>query len=403
MEEKIKVGIEKIGIFIPNQYIDLKTLAEHRGIDPAKWTKGIGQETMAVLSKDQDIISMGANACIKILDDEDKSTIDQIIFATESSLDFSKASSTYIHKLLDIQPFAKSYEIKQACYSATASIQNALDYVRLRPNRKVLVISSDVSKYGLNTSGEVTQGAGAIAFLISSKPKVLEILDKSVSYTENSFDFWRPSYSDYPLVEGKYSTELYISVFKTLVKEFENRYPSSLNDTEAILFHLPFSKMGLKALQSLKEDVIQNAEPNYKALENKFDIWESNYETSIIYGKQVGNIYTGSLYLGLISLLMNGNLEDGSNIALFSYGSGSVAEFFMGRLSTNYKNYLYREDIESLLSRRKEMSIETYEKEYKDYRYTEDVGDIDNTGQHLESGFYLEKVKDSKRYYNYKN
>jgi len=402
MKENIKVGIEKIGIYIPNQFIDLKTLAEYRGVDPNKWTKGIGQETMSVLSKDQDIVSMGANACLKILDQEDKNSIDQIIFATESSLDFSKASSTYIHKLLEIQPFAKSYEIKQACYSATASIQNALDYVRLRPDRKVLVISSDVSKYGLNSSGEVTQGAGAIALLVSSKAKVLEISNKTVSYTENAFDFWRPSYSDYPLVEGKYSTELYISVFKNLIKEFENRYPKSLLNTQAILFHLPFSKMGLKALQSLKEDVLSSEDSKLKYLAEKFTDWEANYETSIIYGKQVGNIYTGSLYLGLISLLMNGQLEDGSNIALFSYGSGSVAELFTAKLSENYKNYLYREDIESLLSRRREMSIETYEREYKDYRYTENVGDIDNTGVHLESGFYLEKVIDSKRYYNFK-
>lgn len=402
MEIFTKVGIEKIGIFIPKEYINLESLAEYRGVDPRKWTVGIGQDYMSVLSVDQDIISMGANACLKILDEEDKEKIDQIIFATESSLDFSKASSTYIHKLLKIQPFAKSYEIKQACYSATAAIQNALDYVRLRPDRKVLVISSDVSKYGLNSSGEVTQGAGAIAILISSKPKVMEITSKSISHTENAFDFWRPTYSDYPLVEGKYSTELYIKVFITIVKEFSNRYKGTISSLDAIIFHLPFSKMGMKAIKALEEEIEKGNLVLEEDIEDRFELWYENYEKSIIYGKQVGNIYTGSLYLGLISLLMNANLADGSEIGLFSYGSGAVAELYTGILSENYQNYLYRQDIESLLDRRREMTIEEYERDYANYRYTENLGDIDNSKREVEEGFYLYKVVDDKRYYKLK-
>lgn len=396
------VGIEKIGIFIPKNYIDLAKLAEHRGIDPLKWTQGIGQEKMSVMNRDQDVVSMGANACLKILDDEDRESIDQVVFATESSLDFSKASSTYIHNLLGIQPFARSYEIKQACYSATAAIQLACDYVRLRPDRKVLIISSDISKYGLMSSGEATQGAGALAILISSKPKVLRITEKSVSYTENSFDFWRPSYSDYPFVEGKFSIQLYKDAFINIVKEFNNRYPNTLENIKAVLFHLPFSKMGKKALESLKEALENNELDDSEEISKNLDQWFDNYVKSIIYGKDIGNIYTGSLYLGLLSLLMNGDLEDGSELALFSYGSGTVAEMFTGVLSDNYKDFLYREDIESLLARREELSVEEYEDNYFQDTPTSKKDDLYNEAKYQESGFYLERIEHDKRYYNFR-
>lgn len=49
--EELKVGIEKIGLYIPNNYVDLIKLANKRGIDPNKWTYGIGQSKMAVLSE----------------------------------------------------------------------------------------------------------------------------------------------------------------------------------------------------------------------------------------------------------------------------------------------------------------------------------------------------------------
>ena len=36
------------------------------------------------------------------------------------------------------------------------------------PESKVLVIASDIAKYGVKSSGESTQGAGSCAMLVSS-------------------------------------------------------------------------------------------------------------------------------------------------------------------------------------------------------------------------------------------
>ena len=52
----------------------------------------------------------------------------------------------------------------------------------------------------------------------------------------------------------------------------------------------------------------------------------------------LGNIYTGSLYNGLITLLCDSTIDlDGKNILLFSYGSGCAASMFYARVKSGYK------------------------------------------------------------------
>ena len=65
------------------------------------------------------------SAAADILNDDDKKAIDMVIVATESSIDQSKAAAVYVHSLLAIQPFARSFEMKEACYAATAGLNYA--------------------------------------------------------------------------------------------------------------------------------------------------------------------------------------------------------------------------------------------------------------------------------------
>ncbi|MFM1514861.1 hydroxymethylglutaryl-CoA synthase [Helcococcus ovis] len=386
MQDKY-VGIEKISLYIPKYYVNIEKLARQRNVDPDKWTKGIGQEKMSIIPKNQDIVSMAANAAINILNDEDKKNIGQVIFATESGFDFSKSASTYLFDLLNINKFAKTYEIKQACYSATAAIQIACDYVRLRPNQKVLIVSSDIAKYGPKTGGEVTQGAGAIAILISSSPKILRFTDKFVSLTRNEYDFWRPSYSEYPIVDGKFSTQLYIDMFKESVNEFKNRYKNTLQNIDTMLFHLPFSKMGKKALISLEEDL--------PLLSQK---WLSKYDQSTKLCRQIGNLYTGSLYLSFLSQLIYGNLKENSEIGFFSYGSGAVCELFTGILLKDFTSNIDIKFIEKMLENRDEIDVSEYDLNYFEKIYTEE-NFIHVEEKLMEKGFNLKGIENGKREY----
>lgn len=377
----MNIGIDKLGFYSPSYIIDMKDLANARGIDPNKFTYGLGQDFMAVPPITQDTITMAANAAHTILNDEDKEAIDLVILATESANDYSKAGATTIHGLLNINPTARAIEIKQACYAATAAIQLAKNHIALNPNKKALVIASDISRYGLNTAGEPTQGAGAVAILIAQDPKLIT-LDNDTSYhTEDIHDFYRPLYSDVAIVDGKYSNDQYQHFFKTTYNNYLNKTQRTLQDFKALCFHIPYTKIGLKALKSITED------------KNLI----KTYETSTYYNRKVGNIYTGSLYLNIMSLLHKEDLEANSRIGLYSYGSGAVAEFFSGTLQEGYKKHLQK-GLDETLDKRTLLSIKEYETLFNQSLVTNGTHQVLDTTQDP-SHFKLKEIKNHQRYY----
>jgi len=381
----MNVGIDKINFFVPPYYLDMTKLAEARKVDPAKFHIGIGQDEMAINPKTQDIITFAVNACKPILTKEDLAAIDMVILGTESSFDESKSAAVILHRLLKIQPFARSFEIKEACYAATAGLQMAKNHILSHPEKKVLVVASDIARYGLNSGGEPTQGAGAVAMLISQKPRILALEDESVALTQDIYDFWRPSGYDYPLVDGPLSNQTYIQSFEKLWQENKRRHQRSLKDYTAIVFHTPYTKMGKKALSTILE--------NEEKVEQKRLL--TRYEESIGYSRRIGNLYTASLYLALISLLETStSLKAGDRLGLFSYGSGAVAEFFSGTLVADFEKQLLKKDHPTLLNQRQELSVDQYENIFNDSLNSNLDTDFNDP-----LPYSIEKIKDSIRYY----
>ncbi|RQX47151.1 hydroxymethylglutaryl-CoA synthase [Staphylococcus capitis] len=385
----MNIGIDKINFYVPKYYVDMAKLAEARQVDPNKFLIGIGQTEMAVSPVNQDIVSMGANAAKDIITDEDKKNIGMVIVATESAIDNAKAAAVQIHNLLGIQPFARCFEMKEACYAATPAIQLAKDYLAQRPNEKVLVIASDTARYGINSGGEPTQGAGAVAMMISHEPSILTLNDDAVAYTEDVYDFWRPTGHKYPLVAGALSKDAYIKSFQESWNEYARRQGKTLSDFESLCFHVPFTKMGKKALDSIIDNADETTQERLK----------SGYEDAVYYNRYVGNIYTGSLYLSLISLLETRDLKGGQTIGLFSYGSGSVSEFFSATLVDGFEKHLDIEGHKALLNNRTEVSVEEYESFFKRFDDLEFNHDIEQSDKDNDL-FYLKDINDDIREYH---
>jgi hydroxymethylglutaryl-CoA synthase len=381
----MNVGIDKINFFVPPYYIDMIDLAHARGVDPNKFTIGIGQDQMAVSKKTQDIVTFAVHAAKEILEPEDLQTIDMVIVGTESGIDESKASAVILHRLLGVQPFARSFEIKEACYGATAGIQFAKAHIQANPESKVLVIASDIARYGLRSGGEPTQGAGAVAMLLAAEPRILAFENDNLMLTQDIYDFWRPLGHAYPMVDGHLSNQVYIDSFKKVWQAHCERNQSSISDYAAISFHIPYTKMGKKALLAVFAEEAEAEQERVMA----------RYEESIVYSRRIGNLYTGSLYLGLISLLENSpHLQAGDRIGLFSYGSGAVSEFFSGRLVTGYAHQLNKEAHHQLLDQRQKLSIEEYEALFTD------TLEIDQDATFSDDLPYsIQEIKNTIRYY----
>ena len=196
----------------------------------------------------------------------------------------------------------------------------------------------------------MTQGAGSISLLIKKDPAMLSINPQTSAYSKDINDFWRPTGSATALVDGKYSTQVYLDFFEYTFKNYQKQNNVNISNFKALLYHLPFTKMGLKANNLA---IANLAERDAKKLTNEF-------KNSIELSKQVGNIYTGSLYLGLLSLLVHAELKLNDLIGLFSYGSGAMAEFFTFNIEAGYRNEII--DPYLILNRRKRLTVAEYEK-----------------------------------------
>ena len=225
-----EVGIDKISFYVPEHYIALSTLADAQGIDPEKFTRGIGQNRIAMPSHDEDVVTLAAEAAAKVIEGEDIDSIDTVLFATETGIDQSKAAGVYVHELLKLPRRCRVVELKHACYSGTAALQLACGHVTRKPNRKVLVIASDVSRYDLDSPAESTQGCGAVAMLVSADPKLLAIEPASGCYSEDIMDFWRPNYRKTPLVDGKYSTMKYLAALTGAWEDYQDNDGHAFNE-----------------------------------------------------------------------------------------------------------------------------------------------------------------------------
>ncbi|KEA63185.1 Hydroxymethylglutaryl-CoA synthase [Marinobacterium lacunae] len=348
----MSVGIDEISFYTSSYYFDLRTLAEVQNTDPEKYYVGIGQEKMGMAAPDEDVVTMAANAASPLIERVGPDAVSTLLFATETGIDQSKAAGVYVHRLLGLNANCRVVELKQACYSATAALQMACALVARDPRRKVLVVASDIARYDLNTPGEATQGCGAVAMLIGANPRLVSIDPEVGNYTEDVMDFWRPNYRSTALVDGKYSTKIYLKSLKKAWESFREASPLVFEDLRHFCYHLPFSRMAQKAHQHLVK--LNKAAMAPEQI-------EAQIEPTLSYNRIIGNSYTASMYIGLCSLLetCRENLA-GQRIGFFSYGSGCVAEFFSGTVQAGYEQHLHADRHSKMLSEREALSYDEY-------------------------------------------
>jgi len=433
-------GIDDIAIYIPRLYLDASDFAKARGLDPEKLERGLGIGQMAIVDTNQDPACLAANACLKVMQ-KNKLTPDKIgrlYVATESAFDESKAMNSYVIGMLE-QVYGKDtfghcggIECKFACVSGSYALYDNTNWIRAgeAEDKYALVVVSDIAKYDLGSSGEVTQGAGAIAMLLNHNPRLLSF-DPKVTATsiKNEYDFYRPFGKETPIVHGQYSNLLYLIQVKNALIDYKRKVKKTglikLKDGETILdhvdylnMHLPYSNMGKKALAYLVrhewrdlprwkkiieeigmeepipkdprgtiESVLEDAE--FMANDHQFtklftstemyaELYESKLASSLIASKMIGNLYTASLYLGFRSSLefeyQKGVDLEGKRVGFCSYGSGASAMIFSGVIQPEYDQVVKEMNLEAELGPRTKLSLDEYEELHENKRtYEENI------------------------------
>lgn len=386
----VKVGIDTLAIYTSRYALPLATLAEARGMAADKFHVGLGQYVMSVAPPGEDVVTMAANAAQQALRDIDTNDIEMLLFATESGIDQSKAAGIYVHGLLGLPARCRVVELKQACYGGTAAIQLALSFLRENPAKKVLVIASDIARYGLGTAGESSQGNGAAAIVLSAHPRILALEPEYGVVTENVMDFWRPNYSHEAFVDGKYSSKLYLTMLEKSWEQYQSIANRNFQDHDYFCYHSPVPRLVEKAHQHLIKITRQESLTE--------EVKEKQIGDALEYGRQLGNSYTASLYICLASLLDKAQEDlSGKRIGFYSYGSGCVAEYFSGVVQPGYRDVLNTDYHEDLLSSRAQIGYNEYEKLFT-FKYADDGSDQEVPVYHT-GRFRLTKMQQHKRIY----
>jgi len=405
----IDVGVSNMAIYVPQLYLEHRDLADGRGVPPEKYDQGLGNRKMAILPEWEDSVTMAANAARQVLEASgtDPQDVHQMVVSTESGVDHSKPVASFVQGLLHIGSRCRIYEIKHACYGGTAGIVNSIDWIYRHYNsrKKALVITTDTARYGFESAGEPTQGAGAVALLMERDPALFSV-DTSLNgvFSKDVFDFWRPTGHRVPLVDGKYSVQCYLAALEASVDHFRSNLGihrgKLLEKVDYLVYHMPYTHMARKAHRHLVRCEHPDAGPDRQ--DTLFqETWERMVVPGLLGAREVGNIYTGSVYMGLVSLLETERERmEGRRVGVFSYGSGCGAEFFLCHVKKGIGRIVEGLRFREQLDRRRRVSfdqyVEIYSRDRKAIRHhPEDVlGHKDAFTRFVFTGF-----RDHKRQY----
>jgi hydroxymethylglutaryl-CoA synthase len=414
-------GIDAIAFDVAKIHLPINTLAKARNIEPEKLEKGLGLLKMTLPDVHQDTVVFGANALTKLILDTNINLEDiaRIYVGTESAIDSSKPIASFLVSLME-QKFGENslsecdvVDFTFACIGGVDAMQNCIDFVRLNPTKKAIVVTTDIAKYDLNSTGEYTQGAGAVALLITQNPRIIAFDNNWATSTKGVFDFFKPYrtlskeaitgnsnnenwfdnleaeieiHKDQPVFDGQYSNQCYMDRTRNAYfsfKKIANASTSVYDSWKSIIMHLPYSFQGRRMLSEIytldhKNQIIsgnedaseyQNKLKEISKSEEYRNFVAEKLQPAEIASSLIGNLYTGSIFMGFLSTLAHfyDTKVDVSNekFGFLAYGSGSKSKVFEGTIQPNWAAAVANVNLFETLENSCEIGFESYEKLHK--------------------------------------
>lgn len=275
-------GISAMSVYVPRLRVDLADWCQWTGNAWDKIQNVVGR-SFRVCSPRENVYTMAANAVLRLIrnNDIDPRTIGFLGLGTESSTD-NAAGAVIVRGMVDraleqlgLPRLSRQLEVpefKHACLGGVYALKNALRYVAFDAGEmKAIVVCSDVAEYERGSSGEQTQGAGAVALLVERHPKLLQV---DLKHAGSASDYRGPDFrkpfarhftegyaertkrvSDFPIFSGKYSTFSYLDETVHAVEHMLGRLNVSAGQyyraVRALFFHRPYNHMPVQAMSFL--------------------------------------------------------------------------------------------------------------------------------------------------------
>jgi hydroxymethylglutaryl-CoA synthase len=267
------IGISGLAAYIPPYRVWLEDWCNWTDNQWPKIREVVGR-SFRVRGPNHSVYTMAANAVIRLIDqyDVDPARVKFLGLGTESSTDNS-AGAIIIKGMVDEAlvaqgkpPISRSCEVpefKHACLGGVYGMKGAIRHLALDgAGSQAIVVCADIAEYARGSSGEPTQGAGAVAMLLEEDPKlaVVDLVGSGSASDYRVMDFRKPMLrfcgqdrsethhvQDFPVFNGKYSTTCYVDeTLHALNDMYEKREldPGAyLRSLRNVFMHRPYRRM----------------------------------------------------------------------------------------------------------------------------------------------------------------
>ena len=275
-------GVSAMSLYVPPFRVDLK--------DWCSWTDNSWEKISAVVGRSfrvcgrhENVYTMAANAVLRLIRQNaiDPTRIGFLGLGTESSTD-NAAGAVIVRGMVDraleslglprLSRYLEVPEFKHACLGGVYALKSALRYASSDGKDSLaIVVSADVAEYERGSTGEQTQGAGAVAMLVERSPKLFEV---DLAHAGSASDYRGPDFrkpfarhftegyapntqrlSDFPVFSGKYSAFSYLDETVHAVERMLSRLQVSAGSyyesVQGLFFHRPYHLMPVQAMSFL--------------------------------------------------------------------------------------------------------------------------------------------------------
>ena len=325
-------------------------------------------------------------------------------------LDKSKSVKSVLMQLFGTNSNIEGVDTINACYGGTNAFLNSVNWIESSgwDGRDAIVVAGDIALYAKGNA-RPTGGAGAVAMLIGPNAPVVVEPGLRGSYMQHAYDFYKPDLtSEYPIVDGHFSISCYTEAVDACYKAYnareatlkklanghangaaeEDASKTPLDRFDYMTFHAPTRKLVAKSYARLLYNdyltnptaaVFADVPETIRDLDYKTSITDKSVEKTFMaltkarFGARVqpsievptmcGNMYCGSVWGGLVSLLSNVSSEDlqGKRIGVFSYGSGLASSLLSLRVAGPTGDLAKAVDLKARLAARRTVKPEVYD------------------------------------------
>lgn len=314
------VGIVSYGAYVPRYRIMPEEIGRIWGVDGKAMGKGLYINQKSVPSPDEDVVTIATEAARNMMarvSSVDAKDIGAVYIGSESHPYAVKPTSTIVAEAIKATPVMTAADLEFACKAGTAAIQICMGLVGSSMVKYGVAIGADTSQGAPGDALEYSASAGGAAYLIGSD-NIIAKINKTLSFTTDTPDFWRREGQLYPSHGGRFTGEP--AYFRHIINA-ANMMMSAMNtkpvDYTYAVFHQPNGKF-----------------PTRVAGQLGFESWQ--IEKGLL-TPNIGNTYSGAVPLGLASILDIS--KPGDRILVVSYGSGAGSDAFDITVTDNMMNY----------------------------------------------------------------